>query len=266
MNMLLHVLTFVIFVLIGMEIREGLRSAKDALLPVLCALAGMIFPALIFIGLHPQSSAWAVTMPTDIALALGVLALLGRKIDASVRFFLLTLAVADDLFSLVVLAFFYRQDLTVSSFIYTLGAAALGAMLPKRQRLITLLAPIVSFAVIPLYVVMNLFSQLDLTQLGGRTSISLIIARVLGKVLGITLCAWILIRLTSLTLPDRLGMKEVIGVGFLAGMGLTVSLVIADIALSTESELAQVRVGLLVAALISGVLGYLWFRLLPVAR
>ena len=63
--MLSEILTFIFFVLIGLEIREGLSKPKDAALPAIAALGGMAFPALIFIALIPGSTAWAVAMPTD---------------------------------------------------------------------------------------------------------------------------------------------------------------------------------------------------------
>ena len=134
--MLSNVLTFIFFVLIGLEIREGLQRPKEAVLPGLCALAGMIVPALLFIGLHTGSDAWAVAMPTDVALAIGALSLLGKRVNPKVRLFLLTLAVADDFLSLLVIGIFFRSNLHVASAIYTLGAAVLGFILPFRTKLI----------------------------------------------------------------------------------------------------------------------------------
>ena len=108
--MVSELLTFIFFTLIGLELRAGLAKPKDAILPALSALAGMILPALIFILLHPHSSAWAVTMPTDVALAIGALSILGKRVNPAVRLFLLTLAVADDFFSLLVIGIFFRSD------------------------------------------------------------------------------------------------------------------------------------------------------------
>jgi NhaA family Na+:H+ antiporter len=139
--MLSEVLTFIFFLLIGIEIREGLSKPKEAVLPTLCAIGGMVVPAIIFkIALH-DSNAWAVAMPTDVALAIGALSLLGKRVNPAVRLFLLTLAVADDFFSLVVIGIFFRNDLHLASAIYTLGAAAIGFILPMRKQLIKLLGP-----------------------------------------------------------------------------------------------------------------------------
>ena len=251
-------LTFVFFVLIGLEIREGLKNPREAILPGLCALFGMIVPALIFLGFHTGTPAWAVAMPTDVALAVGALSLLGRRVNPDTRIFLLTLAVADDLLSLLVIAIFFSSHLNLTSSIYTLGAAAMGSLLPFRTQLIKLLSPIVSFLVIPIYIWINLLSHLDFGAAGGKISVALVLARVIGKVVGISTSAWLLTKFTRLRLPNSLHLKEVIGVGFLAGMGLTVSIVIAKITLTTQSQLAEVKIGLFIAAVISGLLGTLW--------
>ena len=261
--MLSEILTFIFFILIGLEIREGLNKPKDAILPALAALGGMLLPALIFIALIPGSSAWAVAMPTDVALAIGALSILGKRVNPAVRLFLLTLAVADDFFSLLVIGIFFRDDLHLASAIYTLGAAAIGFLLPFRHRLIALLSPIATFLIIPIYIFINLLSKLDFSVATERISIAVVLARVIGKVLGITLFTFLFTRFTKLKLPQALDLKEIVGVGFLAGMGLTVSIVIAEITLETESELAQVRMGLFFAAILSGLLGVLWLKRFP---
>lgn len=258
--MLTEALTFVFFLLIGLEIREGIKRPKEAVLPALCALFGMLLPALIFITLQRGTSAWAVAMPTDVALAIGALSILGKRVNPSVRIFLLTLAVADDFFSLIVIAIFFHKDLHLASAIYTLGAAAIGFLLPFRSTLVKVLAPIVTFVIIPIYIWINLLWHLDFSQSTSKISLVLVSARVVGKVLGISLSAWLLTKWTPLALPPTLNLKEVIGVGFLAGMGLTVSIVMAKITLATSNELSEVRVGLFFAALLSGALGLLWLR------
>lgn len=261
--MLSEILTFIFFMLIGLEIREGLTKPKDALLPAIAALGGMVLPAIIFKILVSDSNAWAVAMPTDVALAIGALSLLGKRVNLAVRLFLLTLAVADDFFSLVVIGVIFRDDLHLASAIYTLGAASIGFILPLRHRLIALLSPMTTFVIIPVYIYINLLSQLDFSASLDKISIAVVIARVVGKVIGITLFTYIAIRFTRLTLPPALDFKEVAGVGFLAGMGLTVSIVIAEITLSTGSELSQVRMGLFFAAIISGICGLLWLKRFP---
>jgi NhaA family Na+:H+ antiporter len=74
------------------------------------------------------------------------------------------------------------------------------------------------------------------------------------------------IRLSALKLPTNLDIKEVAGVGLLSGMGMTVSLVIAEITVKNETTLIEIRSGLFLAAIVSGVLGVLWLRRFPASR
>ena len=118
----------VFFYVVGVEIKremvEGdLSSPRRAALPVLAALGGMIAPALIYAACNlgtPNSKGWGVPMATDIAFALGALLALGRRVPASLRAFLLALAVADDLGAIAVIAVFYGGALSWSA----LGVAA----------------------------------------------------------------------------------------------------------------------------------------------
>lgn len=261
--MVSEILTFIFFLLIGLEIREGLDKPKQAILPTLCALGGMVIPALIFNALLSESNAWAVVMPTDVALAIGALNLLGKKVNPAVRLFLLTLAIADDFFSLVIIGIFFREDLHLASAIYTLGAATIGFFLPKRALLIKYLSPLATWVIIPIYIFINLFSKLDFSLATEKLTMAIVVARVIGKVIGISLMAYLLTQFTKLQLPESLDRKEVVGIGFLSGMGLTVSLVIAEITLTNSAELGQVRLGLLFAAIISGLFGVLWLKKLP---
>lgn len=263
--MLNHLLTFAIFLIIGIEIREGLSHAKAAILPAVAALGGMVFPALIFLLIAPEKSAWAVVMPTDVALAIGALSLLGSRVNPAVKLFLMTLAVADDFFSLVVIGIFFRSDLDISSAFYTIGAALIGGLLPYRNHILKVLAPVVTFVVIPIYIWINLFSVINLDSFGSKTSLAIVVARVFGKVIGITLVTALIIRVSKLQLPSTLHIQEVAGVGLLSGMGMTVSLVIAEITITSEVVLNEIRSGLLLAALISGLLGVLWLKRFPVS-
>ncbi|MCA9288337.1 MAG: Na+/H+ antiporter NhaA [Phycisphaerales bacterium] len=120
----------IFFLLVGLEIKrevvEGeLSSPKKAALPVAAALGGMLVPAAIYAAIHwgqPLTiRGWGVPMATDIAFALGVLALLGRRVPEGVRLFLTTLAIADDLGALLVIAIFYTENLDLVS----LGIAAI---------------------------------------------------------------------------------------------------------------------------------------------
>ena len=261
----------IFFFFIGLEITTTLSHPKQILLPAIAALGGMIFPAVIFLLIDSESGGWATAMPTDLALALGVFALLGRKANPAVRLFLLTLAVADDLFSLIVLAVFYSKDLDLIHSATTLGAAALGAIFASiptlpTKRIIGFLAPLCTYLIVPVYVISKLSQGFVLSDLTSKTTTALVIARIVGKILGISLFAWLVLRTRIAILPDGLHFSEIVGVSALAGMGLTVSIVIAEVAIASERVQGEVRAGLVISALISGAIGYFWLRRIPVAR
>jgi NhaA family Na+:H+ antiporter len=103
------------FFVVGLEIKRelvhgDLRQVRTAMLPVLCAIGGMVVPALLFLAFNVGGSGargWGIPMATDIAFSIGVLALVGRRAPASMRVFLLTLAIVDDIGAIVVIAVFY---------------------------------------------------------------------------------------------------------------------------------------------------------------
>ena len=265
--MFIDVLIAIFFFLVGLEIKHGLKDVKSAIVPIVAALGGMIFPAMIFLAINPGSHVWATAMPTDIALALGVLSLLGKRVQPQVRIFLLTLAIADDLFSLVVLGVFYGADLHPEKAIATLGAAALGAILPfsksQLNKTIKVLSPISTYFIVPVIIAVNIPFDIDLSSFTSHTTIALVLARGVGKIVGIALFAWVAIKLGAKT---HLHIKEISGIGALAGMGMTVSLVIAEIAAQSEVELNEVRLGLFISATLSGLVGYVWLRRTPASQ
>lgn len=263
--MFLDLLIAIFFIFVGLEITTTLSHPKQIVLPTLAALGGMVVPAAIFITLNPNNPAWATAMPTDLALALGVFALLGKRANPAARIFLLTLAVADDLFSLIVLALFYGDKLDIVHSASTLGAAALGAILavlPKFPvaRVISFLSPICTFFVIPVYVIAKLSQGISIDSLTSKTATSLIISRVIGKIIGITFFAWLAVNSKIVKLPNGLRLSEIAGVGALAGMGLTVALVISEVAIESEVIQTDVRAGLIISAVISGLIGFIWLR------
>ncbi|MCP1967501.1 Na+/H+ antiporter NhaA [Bradyrhizobium elkanii] len=127
------VLMTAFFLVVGMEIRreihEGALSKFDqAILPLIAATGGVIVPALIYLGINSDpahAQGWAVPTATDIAFAVGVLALLGRSIPVNVRVFLLALAIIDDIIAVLIIAVFYTPSLQFGGFaIALLGALA----------------------------------------------------------------------------------------------------------------------------------------------
>jgi len=123
----------VFFLVVGMEIRreisEGaLSSLRQAALPLAAAVGGVIVPALVFFALNddlPRRDGWAVGAATDIAFAVGVLALLGRGIPGNVRVILLALAIIDDIIAVLIIAVFYTDGLQPMGFLVAGGGILL---------------------------------------------------------------------------------------------------------------------------------------------
>ena len=136
------------FLLIGLEVKrellEGhLSKPSQVVLPGAAAIGGMVVPALIYWFLNKDNPAalggWAIPMATDIAFALGVLALLGKRVPVSLKLFLMTLAIIDDLGAIIVIAIFYSHELSTLSLM--LAAACLVALIAMNRLGVVKLGP-----------------------------------------------------------------------------------------------------------------------------
>lgn len=142
-NLLLWIndaLMAVFFLMIGLEVKHELVSGslatrERAMFPLIAALGGMLAPALIFAAMNHNDPlaihGWAIPTATDIAFALGILALLGSRVPPALKMFLMALAVIDDLGAILIIAFFYTQDLSVTSLAVAGGAIVVLALLNK---------------------------------------------------------------------------------------------------------------------------------------
>jgi Na+:H+ antiporter, NhaA family len=299
---------------IGREVAEGsLRDRRNALLPALAALGGMAGAALIYVIsiaiLHPHADTargWGIPMATDVAFVLGAIALLGRRVPTSLRIFVLALAVADDVASVVILA------LVASTRIHLVwlaaAAAALGAVFLLRRRVrhrwwpyvvaalvtwylfaragieptlagafVGILVPVAggaragrsleapvhalsSYAVLPLFVVANagvvLTGAVWHAPGAVRVMSAIVAARIVGKMLGITLAVLLLVRLRLCGLPEGTTWRHMVGISLLCGMGITVPLLFAHAVFGGSPSLfSGTQVGLLLGTLGAAVLG-----------
>lgn len=134
------ILMAIFFLMIGLEIKYEmtvgeLSNIRQALLPILAACGGVLFPALIYVAFNFNSpetiSGWGVPTATDIAFALGIMSLLGDKVPKGVKVFLTTLAVADDIIAILIIAIFYGQSPDV---FWILGIAIVMVVLVLMNR------------------------------------------------------------------------------------------------------------------------------------
>ena len=352
----------IFFFVLGLELKREimggeLSNPRKALLPIGAALGGVIVPAVIYIIFNPsgvESSGWGIPMATDIAFALGVLYLLGKKIPLSLKVFLTALAIVDDLVAVLVIAFFYTSEISFLSLLFGLGcvfimfignrlgirniffyaifgiagvwiafllsgvhatiAAVLAAftipadmkikenayiikiqeillsfkkedpndeiptltnqqihlieeakkstknMIPPLQRLEHAMHPFVTFLIIPIFAFSNAgisldidFHQLFSTNITLGVTLGLLIGKVVG-IMGITL---LLVKLKVAPFPKGMNITNLFGISLLASIGFTMSLFITSLAFTDENHIIQAKIGVFIASLIGGVLGYI---------
>jgi Na+:H+ antiporter, NhaA family len=357
----------VFFFVVGLEIKREvlvgeLASPRRAALPAIAALGGVLVPAGIYLLLNRGTvgeQGWGIPMATDIAFALGVLALLGDRIPLGLKVFLTALAIVDDIAAVVVIAVFYTAEVHWSALglaavvfaalvaanrlhlrqplVYgilgialwaavfesgvhaTVAGVLLALTIPARtridpdafvdrgrallrvferagehgasiltngrrqealaeledaveaagaplQRMEHVLHPWVAFAIVPLFALANAGVRVEgdlLGALSNGVTTGVVLGLVLGKQLGVTLGAWLAVRSGVADLPEGVAWRHIYGAGWLAGIGFTMSLFVADLAFADPGEtgfMTAAKLGILVASIIAGVGGWLLLR------
>ncbi len=166
----------IFFFVVGLEIKYEivaghLRDPKAASLPIIAALGGMVVPAFIYfliVGRGDGASGWGIPMATDIAFAVGVLGVLGRRIPPAARVFLLTLAIVDDIGAIAVIAVFYTADLSFG-WLALAGLTFMAIVVLRRLRVWSL----------PVYVLAGVFAWFATYQSGVHATIAGVIVGLL---------------------------------------------------------------------------------------
>lgn len=306
---LMAIFFFVVGLEINRELTTGeLKDPQTRNLPVVAAIGGMLVPAGLYALLNAGgggSAGWGVPIATDIALAVGVVALVGNRVPAGARIFLLTLAVVDDIGAILVVALFYPSDiqsswllisilLGIGTFAVTrvmsssvlfavLGAAlwfatfqsgvhatvagvALGLM--ARSALVgraeEILHPWTSHLVIPLFALANAGIVISSARvedaLTSPIAAGIVLGLVVGKALGISLFSWIAVRVGMGQLPGEMGPRTLLGLGFVAGIGFTVSVFIAGLAFPDQANLEVAKIGVFAGSVIAAGVGTVLLR------
>lgn len=309
-NLLMAVFFFYVGLELKRELLEGaLSSRATAMLPLFAALGGVLCPAIIYLLFNRTSGythGWAVPTATDIAFALGVVALLGSRVPPAMKVFLLAIAVVDDLVAILIIAFFYSDSLhtgwlglvvlfyapmlvltrlrrnwhgmymllaipmwiamQMSGVNPTIAGVLAALAIPMRNDkgeslLVDLehrLRPYVHYGVMPVFALASAGATVggDLgSSLGHPVGLGIILGLLVGKPLGITLGT---IAGSLLMRAKRPGpLPSVLGVGFVAGIGFTMSLFIGKLAFhDSDAELA-VKMGVYAGSLLSACIGLL---------
>jgi Na+/H+ antiporter NhaA len=339
------------FLVIGLEARREfdlgeLRDRRRLVLPAAAALGGMLVPIAIYLAItggRSSAAGWGAAMSTDTAFALGMLALVGRRFPGSLRGFILTVAVADDLVAFVVIATVYTGTVRVVALLVGVGllglvglarsrrvrngivyavlgitawvalfesgvdpvvvGVAIGLLsiaypaaradlehatdlfrlfreqptselarsaresvrtaLSPNERLEQLYHPLSSYVIVPLFALANAGIAVNghfLAQAySSPVTLGILIGYVVGKPIGVAGATWLVTRLSRGRVRPPVGWASVIGGGAIAGIGFTVSLLIATLAFS-GIELQEAKLGVLSAALCASALTWVVFR------
>ncbi|MBU1289013.1 MAG: Na+/H+ antiporter NhaA [Alphaproteobacteria bacterium] len=313
----------VFFFLVGLEIKrevlEGELSSFDkAVLPMLAAIGGMAGPAFIYVALNwadPDTlRGWAIPAATDIAFALGILALLGTRVPVALKIFLLAIAIIDDLGAILIIALFYTDQLSLNAlglagagfaalilmnrlgvkriapfvlvgvFMWvcvlksgvhaTLAGVLTALAIPLAARAETGQSPLhklehglhpwVAFLILPVFAFANAGVDLrgvSLEALAGPVPLGIALGLFVGKQLGVFGLTYGAVRLGLARLPSGVSWLQIYGVACLTGVGFTMSLFIGGLAFDSAAQLDQVRLGVLMGSVASGILGYAMLRL-----
>lgn len=162
-------LMVVFFFVVGLEIKRELvvgelRDPRAAALPAIAAIGGMVVPALLYLAFNAGgdgSPGWGIPMATDIAFAVGVVSLLGNRVPSTMKVFLLTLAIVDDIGAIAVIALFYTDDFSSGWFLVAMAAIAMVVVM----RLVRIWW-------IPAYVVVGTFVWLAVFESGIHATIA----------------------------------------------------------------------------------------------
>lgn len=308
------------FLVVGLEIKRELvkgelKDTKKAILPVGAAVGGMLVPALVYLAFNLNSGAiqgWGIPIATDIAFAVAVLSLLSKRVPVSLKIFLLTLAIADDIGAIFVIALFYAEIINywylAASFILVIGiylfrkqltyrllivsllgillwvvthlsgihasivGAVMGLLAPVAvsgskvgvaEKVEKLVLPITTFFVLPVFAFANAGFPISASALTTNQSIlwGVFFGLVAGKVVGVTLASWLLVKFKLAQLPQGVAWKHIIGIGFIAGIGFTVSIFITELAFShNQAFINTAKMGIFIASTVSALLGYIMLR------
>ncbi len=318
----------VFFLVVGLEIKREfvlgeLREPSAAAVPIAAAVGGAMVPAAIFLALNATGSGrhgWGVPMATDIAFALGVLALVGPRVPTAIKVFLATLAIVDDLIAVLVIAVFYTGSIELLGIAEALVCIALllvanrlgvrslvvygalglalwvgvlvsgvhatvaGVLLaltipatvgqrpddgrPTRSPLVAMehrLHPWSAFLVVPVFALANAGVPLtgDAAILAQPVTLGVILGLLVGKPVGILGMTWLLGRFVRRGPPEGTTWGQMAALGVLAGIGFTMSLFIAELATLSADEHRGAKLGILVASVVAGTLGWVAMRLAP---
>jgi Na+:H+ antiporter, NhaA family len=305
----------IFFLLIGLEIEREvyvgeLSDLKNASLPIVAALGGMMIPAAVYLSLNwgkATQSGFGIPMATDIAFALAILSLVGKNVPVNLKILLTALAVIDDLGAIIVIAFFYSHGISaiylgLAALVFALllifnrigirhlavyillgvvmwylvfqsgiHAAIAGVLLafalPFDQGQETSLSykvqhalhKPVAFIIMPLFALANtglVLKGISPWSLVTPNTLGIFLGLTIGKPAGIVLFSLLAVRLRISKLPEGIRLPQLIGAGFLGGIGFTMAIFVTLLAFGDTQIAQNSKVAVLLGSIVAGGIGY----------
>lgn len=238
---------FLFFFSVGIELRHeirhgSLRNPQQAIVPVLAAIGGMLVPVAIFSIFNsglPTEKGWGIPMSTDIAFALAIFAIAGKGLPKALRTYVMTVAVADDSLTILMIAIFFTASFNVLT-VVSLAGVVFGLFLPGAAKLTPKLGPLVSYAALPLFAFYSAgvsLGDLSIAALvASPLAIGIVVAQLVGKPLGVLGTTWLVTKSRLGTLAHGLTWADLRSVGWLFAMCFTVSMLMVELNFGDSSH------------------------------
>ena len=235
---------FIFFFTVGIELRHelsvgSLSQPRKAALPIAAAVGGMVVPALVFSLINMQTGSlagWAIPMSTDIAFALAILAIFGKRLAKQMRAFLLTVAVVDDVLAILVIAIFYTSSFSLLSLASVFGVA-IGLAIPRQpaQAIHANLETFNSLIGLPLFVLfeagVHIAASDQTAVLNSPVLYGIVAGLIIGKPAGILLGTYVASSISKI----EVDWANLFPISLLGGVGFTVALLMNSLSFEQGS-------------------------------
>lgn len=254
---------FLFFLSVGIELRHeivsgSLSKPRQAVVPIFAAMGGMAVPVAIYSAINfgqISAAGWGVPMSSDMAFALGVLAIAGRWLPKQIRTYVLTVAVVDDSLTILMIAIFFASSFHMLS-LASLAGVLVGLLVPVLAKFQNKLESVVAYVALPLFALLSAGVSLDhlSDNLTWPLVIGVLVAMIIGKPLGVIGTTWLVTRAGLGKLPNGVVWKDLFPALLVFGMCFTLALVMTELSFGdNQEEHALANVSVLIGSIIMAI-------------
>lgn len=254
---------FLFFLSVGIELRHeivsgSLSKPRQAVVPIFAAIGGMAVPVAIYSAVNfgqLSAAGWGVPMSSDMAFALGVLAIAGRWLPKQIRTYVLTVAVVDDSLTILMIAIFFASSFHILS-LASLAGVLVGLLVPAFANIQTKLESVVAYVALPLFALMSAGVSIEhlSEDLTWPLVIGVLVAMIVGKPLGVIGTTWLVTKSGLGKLPNGVIWKDLFPALLVFGMCFTLALVMTELSFgNNQSEHALANVSVVAGSVIMAI-------------